>query len=272
MSKIPAINPDLLAKYLDVTNSPALQQDPVKQPRPQQVAKPIKKKPEGFVSILKEDVLWLNEKLSHIKNLTTNKMTVSLQRHLWGQGQSFVVKGFTYQNSEMDIMSLSNDFLTEYEIKSCRHDYVKDFGKMIFRGSMPSSKHAMMKAGKSIVNRFYYVCPPGLIDLDHLPDYAGLIYFEDPTPSGHLCFKMIKDAPLLHTSRVPPGFYKTLCSRIYDRYVNITRRYQHRSLLNFLSDGTDQENKNNSTDNTTTPGIINPNGCAPVPDSGRMPK
>lgn len=44
-----------------------------------------------------------------------------------------------------------------------------------------------------IPNRFYYACPSGLIKVDDLPPYAGLLWVDE---KGHV--DQVKQAPLLH--------------------------------------------------------------------------
>lgn len=212
----------------------------------------------SFSDQLKDDPAWMNETLAHIKDLTTHKITISLHKKLWEWGYSFVIHSFIYQRSEMDIMAIDgNGFVTEYEVKSCRQDYVRDFDKCVFT-TKAMNKHGLLKKGEFITNRFYYVCPENLIDIDHLPDHAGLIYYIDPAPGKKLIFRTIKEAPMLHTNRPAPFFYKTVALRLYDRYAAMVKKYQHKSVLNFLSDG--ETNKDNSEHNSSAQGNVNAGG------------
>jgi hypothetical protein len=180
-----------------------------------------------------DDPGWLYERVGKLLRPNLCQLiTVLLQRQLWEQGHNFVIKGLTYQNSEMDIITITNDQVNEFEIKTDRVDFARDFKKCIFMGRA-INKHGLLKAGKAITNRFWFVCPTGLIDEDHLPDYCGLMYFLDK-PIGEKQFQIIREAPLLHSERVTPGFYKTLAGRLYDRYINMVKKYQHSSVINSL--------------------------------------
>lgn len=189
-----------------------------------------------FAGMLKEDTKWLYEKLQHDKKFTTHKITVSLIKKLMKDSFPFVIGSFKYQNSEMDVASIYQDIFTEYEIKTCRSDYAdKEFKKCVWKGR-PVNKHGLIRAGEWIANRFYFVCPENLIDIDHLPEYAGLIYFIDQGPNKIYKFIEVKPAPWLHQRKLPTGFYKTLATSCYNRWINIVKQNQVRSLHNILED------------------------------------
>lgn len=224
------LDPELLKSFLPAGSVATVSASPApvskeKTPVPPAVPRAVKKvKPlmyKSFFDELGDDSAWLNEKLGQDRKLLTQIITVRLKKYLQFHGHSCILKSFYYQNSEMDFMSLYNDHLVEYEIKTCRLDYQSDFKKMVFAGK-PLNKHALLKSGKFISNRFYYVCPGGLIDIEHLPDYAGLIVYHK---EGNW-FEIVKMAPWLHKNRVTPGFYKTLSLKLYERHEkNINRAY-----------------------------------------------
>lgn len=85
---------------------------------------------------------------------------------------------------EGDVMMVSpSGFVTEYEVKTSRADFKKDFSKV--------SKHNRLKKPNApskswgypyAPNYFYYVCIDGLIKKDEVPAYAGLIYIVGGIP------------------------------------------------------------------------------------------
>lgn len=233
MGLLDSMDPDLLKNFLP--GGIPLKTDLVKLPVPaaKKVKRSKKKLSDTFQQILREDVQWFNERLPHDARITTGKITVSLQRQLWEWGHSFVIKGMMYQNSEMDMFSMNYDRVNEYEIKSSREDYLRDFDKCVYVGKV-MNKHGLLRTGKALANKFWYVCVPGLIDEDHLPEYAGLIYYHDHGPDKRFRFEIIKEAPQLHPNRVSPNFYKTLADRLYGRYYSMVRKYQGNSMLNHL--------------------------------------
>ncbi len=82
---------------------------------------------------------------------------------------------------ESDLIYLSRSFYaTEYEIKLTHSDFLADRKKVI--------KHDCL-AGKyreDGPSEFFYVCPRGVIVVDELPPYAGLMYIEKRKPSKYL--------------------------------------------------------------------------------------
>lgn len=82
-------------------------------------------------------------------------------------------------------------YLTEYEIKLSRSDFLADLRKerqsfycrerrySVVSGGTVERKHQMIRAGHG-PKQFYFVCPEGLLRPDELPEYAGLIYVTWP--------------------------------------------------------------------------------------------
>ena len=56
-------------------------------------------------------------------------------------------------------------------------------------------------------NYFHFVTPTGLVSIDEIPEYAGLIYMDE-----NLNFEIIKKASLLHKEKAPKleAFYKII--------------------------------------------------------------
>jgi hypothetical protein len=87
---------------------------------------------------------------------------------------------------EADVLSINkNDYLTEFEVKVSRSDFLVDKKKLKWRFYNLAINH-------KIANRFFYVCPEGLISESEVPENAGLIYANRET------LTVIKPAPLIH--------------------------------------------------------------------------
>ena len=95
-----------------------------------------------------------------------------------------------YPNHECDALVITNsNYAVEYEIKISRGDFFADFKK---------KKHKSMRrndGGK--ISRFYYVMPKGMVSLDDIPQYAGLIYVDKSLECS-----IIKPAPRLRCEKV----------------------------------------------------------------------
>lgn len=130
---------------------------------------------------------------------------------------------------EADVIMISNSgFSYEYEIKTSRADFKKDFSKI--------SKHKHLqnptiKPGKYsrnypyAPNYFYYVCVEGLIKPSEVPKYAGLIYIVNNIP------KVIVKGKRLHTHKVPDKILKAVARVLSIRTVfgSSFLRYKHGS-------------------------------------------
>lgn len=68
-------------------------------------------------------------------------------------------------------------------------------------------------------NKFYYCVPEGLIKVEDVPDYAGLMYVED---SGYI--KTVKEAKFLHKEKL--NFDKILCAKFYYYWMDARSKYR----------------------------------------------
>lgn len=93
---------------------------------------------------------------------------------------------------ESDYLALTKSgYWYEVEVKISRSDFKADFKK--------TKKHQTLKRENNgkCPNYFYYAVPEGLISVDEVPEYAGLIYI---TQYGQL--KTAKIAPVLHKEKL----------------------------------------------------------------------
>lgn len=126
-------------------------------------------------------------------------------------------QGAGYQ--ECDVVAISgSDFVYEFEVKISRGDFKKDKEKVYKHRYLKEAfeikkqkKRRTRKVSK-IPNYFTYVCPKGLIKLDEIPDYAGLIYVHD---SGYV--ETIRKAPLLHRDKADMKLIKRIAQTLSER-------------------------------------------------------
>jgi len=141
-----------------------------------------------------------------------------------------------YFSWEMDIFRmLPSWYIYEYEIKISRADFKNDFKKTYWN----TNKHEQLKNWKLDCNRFYFIVPKDLIKINEIPEYAGLIYF-DETPKGWL-FKTVKNAKFLHKEKKNKDFkfIKYLLTKIaYREYLKwyAWRKLKHEKeqLIEFI--------------------------------------
>jgi hypothetical protein len=148
-------------------------------------------------------------------------------------------------NWESDFFAISKSgYSVEVEIKISKADFKKDFTHKVDKHQLLSNhkKPAVMKYkipheprlrrgeteyawfhGESssvsfccpanyIPNKFYYACPDGLIKVEDLPPYAGLLY----TGNGNVW--EVKPAPFLH--KIKKNHNGELLSKYYHKHIN----------------------------------------------------
>lgn len=139
---------------------------------------------------------------------------------------------------EMDVCKINgSQYVTEYEIKISRSDFFADFKKQHTHWRDGKTvKHQQIESGEYVANRFYYVVPQGLIKLEEVPKYAGLIEYVGG-------FLEVKKAPLLHKRRFTnyASIVNTLAAR--ERQWRINVRKVKRENENLRSQIKNQNNK-----------------------------
>lgn len=61
-------------------------------------------------------------------------------------------------------------------------------------------------------NKFFYVLPKGLVSVNEIPIYAGLMYVENQN------IETVKEAPFLHKNKLT--FESVLCNKFYHYWIN----------------------------------------------------
>jgi hypothetical protein len=96
---------------------------------------------------------------------------------------------------EADVVLLRPTGVTvEFEVKVSRADFLADFRKVI--------KHQQLKLGiEGGPQHFYYACEPGVIPIEKVPSYAGLVHVsrkENRRRGSQYEVEVVKKAPRLH--------------------------------------------------------------------------
>jgi len=136
--------------------------------------------------------------------LTDGMCEHHIQRALWIRhrgGASCILPNYTpigWQECDLFVV-LKSGFSIEYEIKLSRADFKADFRK---RG-----KHSRLANRSScrLPTRFFYAMPEGLVSVEDIPDYAGLVYlrWSSPLPSRQTTpiVTVVRPAPRLSAER-----------------------------------------------------------------------
>lgn len=116
---------------------------------------------------------------------------------------------------EADVLMITKAGLAyEYEVKTSRNDFKKDFTKnrkhRIYSDSRPHLIRRRNYPEKP--NYFYYVCKAGLINVTEIPEYAGLIYVTEDRR-----LEVVKKAPKLHTYKFPDSMIWNIASTLTAR-------------------------------------------------------
>lgn len=135
----------------------------------------------------------------------TEGLIINRLRGMNYNNSQYIIENIFVFDSEMDLfVQKPNGYIVEYEVKCSIEDFKKDFKKV---------KHNWMtqRHHHKIPNKFYFVCPDGLIPLETVPEYAGLIYIG----KGET---IVKQAPFLHKHKLEVE--KSLFQKVYWRWVN----------------------------------------------------
>jgi len=113
---------------------------------------------------------------------------------------------------ECDVISVSkSDYIYEYEIKISRQDFKRDFLKEKHNHILNENFTYIRKKQQffRVCNYFNYVVPKGLVSVEEVPDYAGLIYINED-----FTFDIIKKPKLLHKVKADSGFIRQLAHNL----------------------------------------------------------
>lgn len=116
-----------------------------------------------------------------------NKLNKEYAGHFSKKKHKLAISNIFLYEWESDFITINkNNYVTEFEIKCSKWDYLNDFKK--------ENKHESFKLLRNTPNYFYYVCPENMIKLENIPEYSGLIYIND-------FLRVVKYAPILHKDK-----------------------------------------------------------------------
>jgi hypothetical protein len=154
--------------------------------------------------------------------LTEQIAAAAIMRKRWRR--HFCLPRYTPGNWwECDVFEITkSDVFREYEIKLTLHDFLADTLKTKNPNDPAAFKHS--RIGTSVgPQRFWYVVPQGLIPIDQVPSWAGLI--ELCKNGRHRWYeKEIKPAPLLHKEKLPGAIIQHAKGVCYYRMHNMFQR------------------------------------------------
>ena len=134
-------------------------------------------------------------------------------------------------NWEFDVFKLSKaGYITEYEVKVSRADFLNDFTKETNRRyNQEYEKRGLEKPFESLrkhecligrCHQFYFVVPAGMVDKSEVSDNCGLIYFE----KGRL--SVVKVAPKISKEKILFN-WEAFARKVYYRCDNL----RHKNFL-----------------------------------------
>lgn len=147
----------------------------------------------------------------------------ALFRWLELRGRTMVLANFQpYHWHECDLFSMTQAmYFHEIEIKTSRSDFRADFKKY--------GKHEVLAGGRDRwgygelpPRTFCYACPEGLLSVDDMPEYAGLVSVERDEQSWRGYRVTVKKKPpvLANARKVTPEQVMKISANLWYRYAN----------------------------------------------------
>lgn len=102
----------------------------------------------------------------------------------------------------------------EYFSYEGRGENYKQVAKIDFLFQVSSGIDFIPTEKKMIPNKFFYAVPEGMVSINEIPDYAGLIYIDELGRA-----KKIKDAKFLHKETLDPTILFNKMYQSYSKYL-----------------------------------------------------
>lgn len=146
-------------------------------------------------------------------NSKSRNIEAALCMHLYEKQHSPITTRFKGMGlAECDVLSVSkSDYIYEHEIKISRADFRRDFAKEKHSNIIKENYTRVVKQETLylVPNYFTYVVPHGMVSVDELPAYAGLLYFSDD-----MTFELVKKPVLIHKTKACPEFIRRVAHNL----------------------------------------------------------
>lgn len=146
--------------------------------------------------------------------MNSKDISVTVQKYFYEKGNLLQICGYSGVNFfKPDILIITKSrFAIDIEIKISRADFKADFKK--------ETKHLYLKDKLGKESYFYYAVPKGLVSIEEIPTYAGLIYVNVES------VEIVKKAPLLSKHKIDDSIILSIANALSANLI-----YGH-SLMN----------------------------------------
>lgn len=118
---------------------------------------------------------------------------------------------------ESDVVYVSKDrYAQELEIKITHDDFLADRKKIV--------KHRLLHNHSTLFRHFWYVCPPDVIEVSELPEYAGLLYVTYSDWWKCWTLTKMRQAPIIGKEPLSEEQVMKLLRKGLDRYWSLRER------------------------------------------------
>ena len=126
---------------------------------------------------------------------------------------------------EADILEItSSNYAYEYEVKLSKADFKNDAKKSCTTANGELlAKHELLQSGER-VNYFSFIVPEGMIGIEDVPAWAGLVYFKEKVARNgirYCTFKHLKPRYLLAKEHFSMDRLTQLFESIYLKYYTL---------------------------------------------------
>lgn len=135
------------------------------------------------------------------------------------KNHSIIAPNFNCDFGEVDLLSITRaGFVFDHEIKISRSDFKADFRNKDWKHYRYDQ--APKENTRRCPNYFIFVVPAGLLKLEEIPHYAGLMYWRESKFHCFGTFDVIKKPPRLHSEPVRFEILQKLARSLMFRYWN----------------------------------------------------
>ena len=178
-------------------------------------------------------------------NFTEEYIQKKLDRFFAEGTKKYVLENLYVFGWESDkLIETRSGLIYEFEIKVSKADFKNDFKNK-------EDKHKVLKSPKYAhlfeeyfpirtdkkPNYFYYAVPDGMITVDEVPEYAGLVYITPDDGDYHYSYiNVVKTAPKLHSTKYTDDELK-LGEKFYYNMLSWKDKYRQEREKQLLAEG-----------------------------------